>query len=61
MGNQQIDVITNELASAHSMLVTLDENIKQLQEQYARMVVVADAFEKAKGLFESELLPLGDS
>jgi hypothetical protein len=61
MGSPQLDVITNEIATANNMLVQLDENIKQLQDQYARMVVVVDAFEKAKGLFESELLPLGES
>ena len=34
------------------MLSDLDDNIKTLQEHYARTVVIIDAFEKAKGLFD---------
>lgn len=50
-----IDVITEEIATANSMLVELDDNIKALQEHYARTVVIIDAFEKAKGLLDVQL------
>ena len=46
------DVVSEEIATANSMLSDLDENIKTLQEHHARTVVIIDAFEKAKGLLE---------
>lgn len=50
-----LDVITEEIATANSMLTELDDNIKTLQEHYARTVVIIDAFEKAKGLIDVQL------
>ena len=50
-----LDVITEEIATANSMLTELDDNIKALQEHYARTVVIIDAFEKAKGLIDVQL------
>jgi len=47
-----LDVISEEIAPANKMLSDLDDNIKTLQEHYARTVVIIDAFEKAKGLFD---------
>jgi hypothetical protein len=49
-----LDVITEEIATANNMLTELDDNIKTLQEHYARTVVIIDAFEKAKGLFDKQ-------
>ena len=61
MGSPQIDVITEEIETAGEILSKLDDSIKELQEQYARMVTIADAFERAKSLLESEFLSLEDS
>ena len=47
-----LDVITEEITTANNMLTELDDNIKTLQEHYARTVVIIDAFEKAKGLLD---------
>jgi len=47
-----IDVVSEEIATAKNMLSDLDDNIKTLQEHYARTVVIIDAFEKAKGLLD---------
>ena len=49
-----LDVITEEIATANQMLTELDDNIKQLQAHYARTVVIIDAFEKAKGLLDTQ-------
>jgi hypothetical protein len=46
------DVISEEIATANRMLSDLDDNIKALQEHYARTVVIIDAFEKARGLLD---------
>ena len=47
-----LDVISEEIATANKMLSDLDDNIKTLQEHYARTLIIIDAFEKAKGLFD---------
>ena len=47
-----LEVISQEIETANNMLSELDDNIKTLQEHYARTVVIIDAFEKAKGLFD---------
>ena len=49
-----LDVITEEIATANQMLVELDDNIKQLQAHYARTVIIIDAFEKVKGLLDTQ-------
>ena len=52
MSNQQVVVLEHELITANDHLVQLDSNIKQLEEQYANLVVVIDAFEKSKALLQ---------
>jgi predicted nucleic acid-binding Zn-ribbon protein len=52
MSNQQVVVLEHELITANDHLVQLDSNIKQLEEQYANLVVVIDAFEKSKELLQ---------
>ena len=47
-----LEVISQEIETANNMLSELDDNIKTLQEHYARTVVIIDAFEKAKGLVD---------
>ena len=47
-----IEGISQEIETANNMLSELDDNIKTLQEHYARTVVIIDAFEKAKGLVD---------
>jgi len=61
MGNPELDVIVDELEVANDLLSKLDDSIKDLEEQYARMVIIVDAFEKVKAIHESEMLPLGSS
>jgi predicted nucleic acid-binding Zn-ribbon protein len=53
MSNQQVVVLEHELITANDHLVQLDSNIKQLEEQYANLVVVIDAFEKSKELLQN--------
>jgi predicted nucleic acid-binding Zn-ribbon protein len=52
MSNQQVVVLEHELITANDHLAQLDSNIKQLEEQYANLVVVIDAFEKSKELLQ---------
>lgn len=52
--NQQVDAIQHEIVTANEMLVKLDDNIKTLQEQYARLVIVIDAFETAAKLMTEQ-------
>jgi predicted nucleic acid-binding Zn-ribbon protein len=53
MSNQQVVVLEHELITANDHLAQLDSNIKQLEEQYANLVVVIDAFEKSKELLQN--------
>jgi hypothetical protein len=50
-----LDVITEEIATANNMLTELDDNIKTLQEHYARTVVIIDAFENSRKLKGSSI------